>query len=337
MLCPPEQSLAAHEGNPANYAPIENLPGEFWADTGIGVYICDEIGVQMGAIKIHVFEHATEMLESLVDWLEGHAARNNLLLGFLYRLARRESAGGEVDAWMVGVWDDDSPKLALLQTPPRELIMVSDDHGWEESVQALGLWMAGRRNRLTGIIGPEPQASTFAAGSGLGFHQVFRQYVMQLDHLTMPRTCGGAMRLAVPGDADEIRDWMQAFFLESLRQPLSTAEATQLSRGKILEKSYWVWEVDGQIVSMAGVERPTRNGITVVLVYTLPVHRGRGYASNLVAQITAMQLRKGRAFCCLHTDADNPTSNRIYKAMGYYVVGKESLIHFDPQDGTSPH
>jgi uncharacterized protein len=323
----------AQESTPADLSPHREPARKFLSRDCIGAYICGEIKIQMGAVKIHVFGHAAEMLESLGEWLEGNPARNNLLLGFLYRLARRESAGGEVDAWMVGIWDEGSPKLALLQTPPRELIMVSDDRGWEESVRALGVWMAGRGNRLTGIIGPEPQASALAAGYGMGFHLVFRQYVMQLDHLTLPRPCRGAMRLAVPRDADEIQGWMQAFFLESLHQPLTPAEATQLARGKILERSHWVWEVDGQIVSMAGVERPTRNGITVVLVYTLPVHRGRGYASNLVAQITALQLRKGWKFCCLHTDADNPTSNRIYKAMGYHEVGREGLIHFGPPPG----
>jgi hypothetical protein len=55
-------------------------------------------------------------------------------------------------------------------------------------------------------------------------------------------------------------------------------------------------------------------------VYTPPELRGRGYASALTAYVSAEQLAAGRSFCFLYTDLANPTSNRIYVALGYERV-----------------
>ena len=40
----------------------------------------------------------------------------------------------------------------------------------------------------------------------------------------------------------------------------------------------------------------------------------------VVAQVSARQLAAGRSFCFLFTNLANPTSNRIYQAIGYTPV-----------------
>jgi hypothetical protein len=55
-------------------------------------------------------------------------------------------------------------------------------------------------------------------------------------------------------------------------------------------------------------------------VYTPPEARGRGYASNLVAQVAQAQLDAGRRFVFLFTDLANPTANRIYQEIGFEPV-----------------
>ena len=54
-------------------------------------------------------------------------------------------------------------------------------------------------------------------------------------------------------------------------------------------------------------------------VYTPQEHRGRGYASAAVAEVSRRLLDEG-ARVCLFTDQANPTSNRIYEALGYRPV-----------------
>ncbi len=81
----------------------------------------------------------------------------------------------------------------------------------------------------------------------------------------------------------------------------------------------YLWDDDGP-VSMCGASGETPNGIRVAPVYTPPGLRGRGYASACVAAVTQAQFDRGRRFCFLYTDLANPTSNKIYQAIGYEPV-----------------
>ena len=75
---------------------------------------------------------------------------------------------------------------------------------------------------------------------------------------------------------------------------------------------------------------PTPSGIRVGPVYTPPEHRGRGYATSLVADLTAERLAAGLAFCFLFTDLANPTSNAIYARIGYEPVADWDQWSFQP-------
>ena len=79
---------------------------------------------------------------------------------------------------------------------------------------------------------------------------------------------------------------------------------------------------------MAGIARPTTNGMCINYVYTPPAHRKRGLASSCVASLSQLILDRGYQFCTLFTDEDFPTSNRIYKRMGYKEVATFASIQF---------
>jgi predicted GNAT family acetyltransferase len=79
---------------------------------------------------------------------------------------------------------------------------------------------------------------------------------------------------------------------------------------------------------MAGFSRPTKTGVSVSSVYTPPAFRKRGYASALVASLSALALENGKKFCTLYTDLSNPTSNSIYQKIGYDVVADVVDVNF---------
>ncbi len=108
----------------------------------------------MPQIDIQEYRTATAMLADWAEWLEQNAANNNLLLGFLYRLQRREAAGGEVVALMVGISEAGQRKLALFQTAPRELILVCAPTGWESALAAGVEWMQLHHSQFAGNRGP---------------------------------------------------------------------------------------------------------------------------------------------------------------------------------------
>jgi len=92
---------------------------------------------------------------------------------------------------------------------------------------------------------------------------------------------------------------------------------------------FWLWEDADTPTSMAGVSSATPNGVRIGPVYTPAELRGRGYATSLVADVSRGQLANGRSFCFLHTDLANPTSNAIYRRIGYEYVCDSLVVAFD--------
>jgi predicted GNAT family acetyltransferase len=85
------------------------------------------------------------------------------------------------------------------------------------------------------------------------------------------------------------------------------------------------------VVSLAGFGGSTPNGVRIGPVYTPPESRGHGYATSLVAHVSARLLERGRRFCFLYTDLANPTSNAIYERIGYERVCESDEIGFKPR------
>jgi predicted GNAT family acetyltransferase len=81
---------------------------------------------------------------------------------------------------------------------------------------------------------------------------------------------------------------------------------------------------------MAGWAGPTPRGVRINFVYTPPAHRGRGYATSCVAALTRHLLDPGKEFCFLFTDLANPTSNKIYRRLGYRHVCDFRDVRFEP-------
>ncbi|OZU86959.1 GNAT family N-acetyltransferase, partial [Virgibacillus indicus] len=52
----------------------------------------------------------------------------------------------------------------------------------------------------------------------------------------------------------------------------------------------------------------------------------KGYATSTVAHLSQKILDEGFQFCSLYTDSTNPTSNSIYKKIGYYEAGS-SIVY----------
>lgn len=80
----------------------------------------------------------------------------------------------------------------------------------------------------------------------------------------------------------------------------------------------WVDE-DGEIAALTSYRVDGCFG-GVGGVYTLPGHRRRGYAMNLVHGVTERVLERGLT-PMLYTDADYAASNACYQKIGYRQVG----------------
>ncbi|MGY3335999.1 RimJ/RimL family protein N-acetyltransferase [Streptomyces filamentosus] len=137
----------------------------------------------------------------------------------------------------------------------------------------------------------------------------------------------GRARPATEADLPLLRDWTTAFVRDIGEEP--AADYTGPLTERITEGRLHLWEApDGRPVSMAARSRTTGGQTRVHLVYTPPADRGRGHAAGVTASITRAALASGAPQVVLFTDLANPTSNALYRRLGYRPVTDHLGIRF---------
>jgi len=97
-----------------------------------------------------------------------------------------------------------------------------------------------------------------------------------------------------------------------------TIDAGSWAGTRFADKSYHFWETpDGTPVSMAGANPMVAGLVQVDPVYTPAPLRGRGYAGAVTVEVSRAALAAGATDVVLFTDAANPTSNALYRRLGY--------------------
>jgi uncharacterized protein len=258
-------------------------------------------------------------------WLEralpllADEARHNLILGLAGTLRDHPTLYTEHELWLVE--EGGRTVAAALRTPPYNLVLGG---GKPAALDALAREVGGS---IPGAVGAVPEIDTFvaacAAAHGLAPEARVRQGIYALDDVVWPPRPAGAPRPATADDRALLVRWWGEFGQEALGAIETSPEQDGRNVDHRLSSptaGIELWELDGEPVSVVGYGSPTPTGIRIGPVYTPREHRGRGYASALTAHVSAAQLGAGRAFCFLYTDLANPTSNRIYAAIGYRRV-----------------
>jgi len=90
----------------------------------------------------------------------------------------------------------------------------------------------------------------------------------------------------------------------------------------------WLWDQNGETTSMAVSRKPAQGVVRLSGVSTPPEKRKHGYAAACVHALSK-DLR-GRGYrCILYTDLGNPTSNSIYRRIGYKAVAEALRYRFE--------
>jgi len=133
-----------------------------------------------------------------------------------------------------------------------------------------------------------------------------------------PAQAPGDHRAAAPADFAWVMQWYRDFNDElRLDQPLDIT--ARMLEGRLRGEGGGgdIWEVSGSPVSLVAYARSSPHSSRIGPVYTPPGHRGLGYARTLTALTTKRLLSSGDRCCFLYTDLANPTSNRLYRSIGY--------------------
>lgn len=278
------------------------------------------------AMQVRAEADARAFAERSMPFLLEDAGRNNLpitilskVLDGVYTTSRHWIA--ERDGVVVGV---------ALQTPPHQVLLAEPTEA--EAVDALAEAIDDTDVPVPGVVANVPWAERFATRRGARWRVGMDQGVYELREVIPPRPTPGAARPAGPADRELVLRWIRTFEDEALpahhvRDEARTQLQADVALGPDARSGYLLWEA-GRPVSLTGFGRYPY-GARIGPVYTPPAHRRHGYASNLVAHVSASMLAAGDPACYLYTDMANPTSNRIYTDVGFRAIARSQELVFE--------
>lgn len=137
---------------------------------------------------------------------------------------------------------------------------------------------------------------------------------------------GGRMEMAEYKDLETLAHMHKDAAFEMEGYDFSLDKCREDVEGMIDDERLFVWRNDdGEIVAMASKGEIGKFG-KVSSVYTLPRHRRRGYAMNLVKGVTELILDEG-LIPTLYTDGEYTASNDCYKKIGYRQMGMLVIVN----------
>jgi predicted GNAT family acetyltransferase len=283
-----------------------------------------------------------ELIGTVHDFIAATAAfraadplRTNVIGSVAHSIADGDRTYDEYRWWVVR---DNEGRITgvAMRTSPFNMVVTPMS---SDAALALGEGVGQFDDDLPGITGSKDviewlvkgYVATKSRGSRRTLTEARRDLLYELDELVTPDVEGFA-RPARHDELEALAPMMSEFLRETELIEVSTSDTRDTTTRKINEGSLYCWEVNGDVVAIAGHANLVPTGAIVIgrvgPVYTPPQHRRHGYASAVTAHVTRALLEKG-ARVMLFTDAANPTSNSIYQAIGYRLVDELVEVRFE--------
>jgi uncharacterized protein len=261
------------------------------------------------------------VLEIAREFLESDPVRHNVILTLLEtRMASPEPGR----YWVVE--GANAPGGVVLQSPLDFVATITPMP--PAAIEAVVETIVADGVALPGVNGVAATAARFAGcwteRSKSAASPTAGSRIYEVDQVVLPSPAGGSLRRADWSDRDLLISWHDAFDRE-VGDGVGGHDRTvdrRVGGGQL-----WLWE-DAGVCAMAGVSDAVAGVARVGPVYTPPERRNRGYASALVGAVSANTRRSGQR-CILYTDLANPTSNAVYRALGYRAVDEALRYRFD--------
>lgn len=200
----------------------------------------------------------------------------------------------------------------------------------ERAARELADVLAERAPVVGAVNGTPGTAAAFAAAwtrrTGAPSRVALRQRLHRLARLEPPDPApGGAARTGGDADRELVTDWSRAFHRDTggHGDPNPAVLLSRLDDGLIT-----LWEDGGPPVALAGRTATAAGVARIAPVYTPDEHRRRGYGAAVTAAATRAALDAGAEDVVLFTDLANPTSNGVYRRIGYRPVEDRVVLSF---------
>ena len=266
-----------------------------------------------------------EYLTAAGEFLEARPARNTVPLTVAARLRARGMAAYGGAGPLFGWWRSPDGRTggAFSETPPFPVLLATMP---PQAATTLATELARLGHQVSGVNGASAAAHAFAAQwqrvTGRCAQVRVRERLFRLGELVPPSPPPpGRARIAGAADHDLIAGWFGEFAREAGTRLGDHAD--QLSYGGLT-----LWEDGGTPVAAAGISRQVAAMARVAPVYTPPRHRRHGYAAAATATVSQAARDAGATEVVLFTDLANPTSNALYRRLGYRPVEDHVVLSF---------
>jgi predicted GNAT family acetyltransferase len=269
-------------------------------------------------ISVDLLEDAATFSAVAGEFLRSRPVHHNLMLTLLDGRLTRPEPG----RYWVATRDGEVAGVVFQSPLTHSALLVPME---PEVLAALADAMAETGAALPGVSGEAATAASFAGRwtentkSAAVPRQGLRIY--ELDGLKEIGSVEGNLRKAEESDRALAERWAREFQTETHEPSSDPAPRVDawLAAGQI-----WLWQ-NGEAVSMTVTRKSAQGVVRLGGVYTPPEKRGRGYATACVHGISKAITTAGFR-CILYTDLGNPTSNSIYRKIGYHAVSE--CLHY---------
>jgi len=274
-------------------------------------------------LKVLFSEDPKFVLKRANEFLSSNAVVHNLVLSILAARVAHADAGrywialyGEKAVVGVAVQSPLEYPATLTPMEPRVVLAVVN------AIAEAGVALAG-------VNGDAATAASFAGQ----WSERCKSAVMPFQGLRLCELleagevppAQGHLRQAGPEDRSMMIFWVRCFQAEIGESAHDTEH--RVDRG-LAAGQLWVWDKKGETMSMAVSRDPVHGVVRISGVYTPPEKRNHGYAAACVHALSE-HLRGSGYRCILYTDLGNPTSNSIYRRVGYRAVTEALRYRFE--------
>lgn len=282
----------------------------------------------MGAMHITVHHSAAGFLTAAGAFLNASEAENNIVSISAARIISAPTRD-DADTYLASIEDTGAVVAAALHSSAGGVLLTA---GPAAALTLFAADMAERGRAPKSMIGPLAACEAFAhewnertgQQHSLRFH--LRHY--ELRQPPWVPQARGHMRVPRQDEHDLLLGWQLAF-IDEVRLSDAPAKAQRIFARRLEQGMVRVWDDDG-VVALAGYGDGGTDIARVAPVFTPPEHRRRNYASALVGELSRELFEQGKRAMFLTTDVANPTSNSIYRKIGYLPMADHYHFDFSP-------
>jgi predicted GNAT family acetyltransferase len=286
-------------------------------------------------MKVELIESVDEFIAASTAFRAAHTLRTNVIGSVALAVSTGRTTYDDYRWWIVRSDNNEVVGVAM-RTSPFNMIIAPMPI---EAARALGRSVGQIDDALPGLAGSRDMVDAFvegyveskSPGSARVLAEERRDLLYELEELITPDV-EGLGRPARTEEIEALTEMFAQFWREVEGAPLSRADARNGVKKAVTDGSLFCWEMADDIVAIAG-HAPIITTEAVAIgrigpVFTRPEFRRRGFGSAVTAHVTRQLIENG-ARAMLFTDAANPTSNDIYRAIGYRLVDEVIQMHFE--------